>query len=569
MRRNYIPVWFVALATFGSGIINVYSVLGPSLHYRVKLLEAFFPLEFIHIARFLSLLIGFALVVSAINIYRRKRRAFYFVFSLSCLSIIFHLTKGLDYEEASVSLVLLAILTATREHFTVKSSVPRFGTGVLRFATAALLALAYGIVGFWLLDRRHFDIDFHLGDAARETWRFLTFSGDPTLIPRTRYARWFLDSLSLMTVTAIVYSLYALFRPALYVFGTLPRERAFAKAIVERHGRSALDFFKFWPDKSFFFSPSRRSFIAYRVGRHFAVALADPTGPEEETEEIIARFAEFCRENDWGIGFHQTLPDFLPLYEKLDFRKLKVGDDAIVDLARFSLEGKERKSLRHGVHKLEDEGVRFQWLEPPIPDALLAKIKGVSDEWLGLPGRRERQFTLGAFNPGYVRSTPVATAAAVDGTILAFANQIPSYRAGEATIDLMRHRSNAPPGTMDYLLIKLFVQLRSRGFVRFNLGMAPMSGFREHEAASVEEKAIHAFFQHLNFLFSYRGLKRYKAKFADSWEPRYAIYRTPLDLPRMAMALSSVSEIHRERRHKPYPFEEEGTAIEDMAAGEP
>lgn len=569
MTHRYIPVWFVALATFGSGIINVYSVIGPSLHYRAKLLEAFFPLEFIHIARFLSLLIGFALVVSAINIYKRKRRAFYSVFFLSCLSIVFHLTKGLDYEEASVSLVLLAILTATRGQFTVKSSIPHVRTGILRFATAVLLALAYGVVGFWLLDRRHFDIDFHFADAARETWRFLTFSGDPSLLPRTRYARWFLDSLNVMTITAIVYSLYALFRPALYQFRTLPHERALAKGIVERHGRSSLDFFKYWPDKSFLFSPSRRSFIAYGVARDFAVALADPVGPDEEIDGIIAQFVEFCRENDWGVGFHQTLPDFLPLYEKLGLRKLKVGDDAIVDLAGFSLDGKERKSFRHNIHKLEEEGVRYQLHEPPVPDEIVAKVRSVSDEWLAIPGRRERQFTLGTFNPAYIRSTPVAAAVAADGTILAFANQIPAYRTGEATIDLMRHRSTAPPGTMDYIFVKLFLQLKERGFSRFNLGMAPMSGFREHENASVEEKAIHAFFQHLNFLFSYRGLTRYKAKFADSWEPRYAVYRAPIDLPRMAMALSRISELRRVKRRELEPFEEEETSLENMAAEEP
>jgi lysylphosphatidylglycerol synthetase-like protein (DUF2156 family) len=139
----------------------------------------------------------------------------------------------------------------------------------------------------------------------------------------------------------------------------------------------------------------------------------------------------------------------------------------------------------------------------------------------------------------------------------------------QRAVDLMRHRSKAPPGAMDYLFTKLFLQLKEKGFARFNLGMAPMSGFRENEDASIEEKAIHAFFQHLNFLFSYRGLKRYKAKFADSWEPRYAIYRAPIDLARMAMALSRVSEIRRVKRREPEPFEEEEEALENLAAKEP
>jgi phosphatidylglycerol lysyltransferase len=569
MHRR-IPVWFVALATLGSGIIDIYSVMGPAMPHRMRVLEALFPLEFIHISRFLAMLIGFTLIVSAINIYKRKRRAYHAVILLSALSVLFHLTKGLDYEAAAVSVMLLGVLVAAGAQFTVKSSIPDARTGVLRFVTAVFVALSYGVAGFWLLDRRQFGIEFHIGQAIRETFRYLSFAGDPRLRPHTRYAHWFLDSLYVMTATAFVYSLYSLFRPALYQFRTYPHERLLARRIIEEHGRSALDFFKFWPDKSFFFSPSRRSVIAYRVGNGFALALADPVGPEEEIEGIISGFAEHCREHDWGLGFHQTLPDFLPVYEKLGFRKLKIGDDAIVDLTAFSLEGKERKSFRHVVNKLEDQGFRYEWHEPPLPNETLSMVKEVSDAWLEIAGRRERRFSLGAFADAYVRSTPVATVSDGSGEIMAFANQIPSYRAGEATIDLMRHRGNAAAGVMDYLFVKLFIQLKEKGFVRFNFGMAPMSGFQEHESASVEEKTIHSFVQHLTFLFSYRGLRQYKAKFADSWEPRYLIHRNPLlDLPRIAIALRDVSELKKVRARVLDAHEEEAEALSETTADEP
>ncbi len=564
MTLRRIPVWLAALMTFGSGVVNIYSVIGPALPHRMKLLEAFFPLEFIHVARFLTLLIGFALVVSAINIYKRKRRAYLVVVSLSVLSIVFHMTKGLDYEESIVSLVLLVLLIAARKSFTVRSSIPDPATGFLRFGAAVFIAIAYGIAGFWLLDRREFGVDFRIGDAVRETFRFLAFSGGPGPAPHTRYARWFLDSLYVMTASAMLYSLYALFRPAVYRFRTHPRERLLAKDIVARHGRSSLDFFKYWPDKSFFFSPSRESFVAYRVGGHFAIALADPVGPAEEIESVASDFPAFCAENDWGVAFHQTLPDFLPVYEKLGFRRLKVGDDAITNLASFSLDGKERKGLRHVVNKLEDAGIRYAWYDAPLPDEIVSSLRDVSDEWLTIAGRRERQFTLGTFDEAYVRGTPAAAVLDRAGTIQAFANQIPSFAKGEATIDLMRHRVGAPTGVMDYLFAKLFLDLKARGFARFNLGMAPMSGFQENEQASVEEKAIHAFFQRLNFLFSYRGLKRYKAKFADSWEPRYTVYRSPLDLPRMALALGRVSELKHVKTEEIESFkEEEIPAVEE------
>ncbi len=543
MKSRTILLRIVFLITLGSGLLNIYSVVRPIMPHRFQVAENVFSLQFIHLSRFLTLLIGFILVISAINIYKRKKRAYYLVLSLSGFSIFFHLIKGLNYEEAMVSLLLFLTLILSRKYFTVKSSIPNLTLGFFRFATAIALALAYGIAGFWFLESREFGINFHIGYAIKETFKYLILIGDPSLVPHTNHARWFLDSLYVMTITSIVYAIYALFRPVIFQYRTLPHERELAKKIVETHGQSAMDFFKFWPDKSFFFSPSQNSFIAYRVANNFAIALADPVGPEQEIKSILEDFRDYCTENDWGISFHQTLTDFLPIYESLGFRKLKIGDDAITDLNQFSLEDKERKDFRHIIRKIEETGVFFKQYQPPISEELLLKLKQVSDEWLKIPGRRERQFTLGVFEPDYVASTQIYTAENSKNEVLAFLNQIPSYKKGEATIDLMRRRTDSPNGIMDYLFVKLILALKSEGFERFNLGMAPMSGFQEDEEASVEEKAIHYFFQHLNFLFSYQGLKKYKAKFATFWEPRYVVHQNPLDLPRMVMALREISEV--------------------------
>ncbi len=544
LKPSMILVKLVALFTLGSGLINFISLIGPSLPERHAILKEFFALEFIHLSKFLTMAIGMALVVSAINIYRRKKRAFLTVLILSIFSIIFHLTKGLDYEEASVSLVLLLVLILARKSFVVKSSIPDIRWGLARFGIAVLLAFGYGIAAFWFLDKNHFEINFHIGEAIKETFLYLTWIGDSTLIPRTRYAKWFLDSLYFLSSITIIYSLYALFRPVIYRFRTLPNEISQTRTIVEQYGRSSMDYFKFWPDKSYYFSKSQKSVVAYGVANNFAIALGDPVGPEDEIEEIIRGFSTYCQENDWGTCFHQTLPDYLPIFEKLGFRKIKIGDDGIVDLKQFTLE-KAKKEIRHTVRKMEEAGIHSHFYQPPVPDEIIARVKEVSDEWLQISGRRERHFTLGMFETEYIRSTPVLTAEDIDGKIQGFVNLIPSYLKGEVTNDLMRRRKSSPNGIMDYLFIKLFLHSKEQGYERFNLGMAPMSGFRENEQASPEEKAIHYFFQHLNFLFSYKGLLNYKAKFANTWEPRYSIYRGYLDLTRLAIALRELSEVKK------------------------
>jgi phosphatidylglycerol lysyltransferase len=538
-----IPVIAVTLLTLGSGLLNVYSVIGRGLPERVELLRKVFPLEFVHLSRSITLLTGFTLVVASFNIYRRKRLAYWVVAAAASVSVVFHLAKGLDYEEALLSLALLAGLFVYRRTFTVRSRRPNWRGMAQRVATAFALAIAYGMAGFWFLEPREFGVNFDWRLSLHHTLEFLALRGDASLQPHTRYAAWFLDSLYVMTSVTFIYALYAVFRPILYLFRTHPRETDQARQILSRYGRSSQDFFKARPDKSYFFSTDEQCFLAYRVGAGLAVVLGDPAGPEPAIEGILRDFTRFCEDNGWGVAFYQAMPEFLDVYSSLGFKKLKVGDDAIVDLTQFTLEGKAAKTFRSKVNQLEKEGVHTQYYEPPIPPGLMAQIREVSDEWLQIPGRRERQFTLGMFDEEYLNSTPLFTAEDGRGRMLAFVNLVPSYRPGEATIDLMRRRAEAPNGIMDYVFVKLFLRSKEQGLERFNLGMAPMAGFQGQEEATPEERAIHAFFQHLNFLFSFKGLLAYKAKFATSWEPRYLIYRNILDLPRVAMAISAVSEI--------------------------
>jgi phosphatidylglycerol lysyltransferase len=553
-RRSFVAASLAAI-TLGSGILNLISVVGGASQPRM--LVAVFPLEVSRLSRALAILIGFALIASSLNIYNRKKRAWAVVLALSSFSTILHLTRELNYKNALLSSALLPLLLFTRDTFTVKSRRPDLRSGLLHLLVSAVVTVSYGMTGFWLLDKRHFGMNFRIGDAIAATLRFVSLSGDPRLLPHTQYGYWFLDSLYLITLTASIYSGFALFRPMPYRFRIAPRERAMAREIVQQYARTPLDLFKLWQDKSYFFSPSQRCVIAYRVAENTAVALGDPVGPEAEIGATVREFLEMCRENGWAVAFYQTLPDFLPMYLRLGMKKLKIGDDAMVDLPDFSLQGKSKRELRSKVRQLEAMGIHTREFQAPVPEGIITQLKAVSDQWLRIPGRRERSFTLGQFDPDYLRSEPVLVVLDSAGTVLAFINLI-SVNRSEITGDLMRRRTDAPNGTMDYLFIKLFLYARERGYARVSLGMAPMTGFEEREQATPEERAIHGLFQRLDFLFSFRGLYHYKAKFATSWEPRYLVYRNVLELPRTAFALRRLSEMRKEK-------DERGASEEELA----
>jgi len=115
----------------------------------VALLSRLLPLEFVTLSRFMTLVVGFALVISSLNIYKRKRRALQVGIGLASLSIVFHLARGgVDYEEASLSGVLILLLIAGKRRFTVRSGLPDVKETAVRLGSALLIGIAYGVAGF-------------------------------------------------------------------------------------------------------------------------------------------------------------------------------------------------------------------------------------------------------------------------------------------------------------------------------------------------------------------------------------------------------------------------------------
>jgi phosphatidylglycerol lysyltransferase len=231
------------------------------------------------------------------------------------------------------------------------------------------------------------------------------------------------------------------------------------------------------------------------------------------------------------------------MYRKMGFQVFKVGEEAVIDLEKFCTKTNNQKWFRYVRRRFESTGFRVEYLSPPHTGELLDDVEQVSHQWLTIPGRRERGFTLGKFDRAYLSECPLFVLREVTGRVVAFANEIPSYREGEATIDLMRHRLDIPTGAMDYLFTAVLCQLHERKYLKFNLGLAPFAGVGERPGASAQERVVRQIFDNLNRLFSYKGLRAYKDKFEPEWEERFMVYQSgPVGLMHTALALLRITE---------------------------
>jgi phosphatidylglycerol lysyltransferase len=542
--RKYVhwEVWGVrlsALLTLLMGIINLTSAVQPALQDRLALIRTILPLEAAHGGRLTSALAGFALILLASSLWRRKRTSWVLIVILLGISITAHLIKGLDFEEASLGLGLLILLILLRKSFHAASDRPSLRQGLIVLVSAFAFTLIYGSAGFYLLDK-HFHVSYNLPEAIRQTVVMFTSFYNPAPVALTSFGKYFIDSIYVIGLGTLGFALLMLIRPVLVRLPATTAERERATEIINQHGRTALARPALFEDKSYFFGPEE-TVIAYAASQRGAMALGDPIGPPAQAAEAILRFRDFCARNDWTPSFLSTLPDYLEAYQTAGFDAVCIGFEAIVDLKDFTLEGGKHKGIRYTVSHLERSGFHAAIHLPPLDDSLMASLQAISNAWLTLHHGGEMRFSDGWFNDSYVRNSPVIVVHAPDGTPTAFANLVPEFTRNEVTIDLMRHYARVEPGTMEFLFAKMLLWARENQYQTFSLGLSAIIGVGEKPDDPRVEQALHSIATFASRSFNFKGLHDFKEKFHPRWEPRYLVYPGPASLP---LVLSTLLAVH-------------------------
>ncbi len=391
----------------------------------------------------------------------------------------------------------------------------RHAGGVL--AAAVVFTLVYGVLGLSFLDR-HFSIDFDWAQSVRQVVIMFTQFDAPAVVPITPFGRYFADSIYIVAAATMGYALLALAGPVLVRLPAGPAERARARAIVERHGRTSLAWFALSSDKSYWFSEGG-SVVAFVVSRTVCLALGDVIGPPDDILPALQSFRAFCARNDWQPAFVGTEPDFLRQYTAAGLETLCIGYEAIVPVRDYSLAGGRSKDIRGRVTRLQKLGYTTRMHSAPLPEPLLDELRSVSDEWLQSVRGGEKSFFIGAFEDDYIKHCPIMAVHGPDNKICAFANLYPEFARNEATIDLMRRRRAGENGIMELLFVSLFLWSKEHGYDTFNLGLSPLAGVGHETDDPAGERALRFIYERSRRYYNFQGLHGFKSKFHPQWSP--------------------------------------------------
>jgi phosphatidylglycerol lysyltransferase len=503
----------LAVFTFIAGVVLLFSGATPAAAGRLALLDRTLPLGVIEASHFLGSIAGAALLLLSQGLARRLDGAWLVTVAVVVTGIVASLLKGADYEEATMLALVLVVLWRARPAFDRRAAFldTRFTAGWIVAIVGAIGASIWlGLFAFK-----------HVAYSSELWWQF-ELHGEASRFLRATVG----------VMVALV--LFAVSRIA-----SLARHEAdeptdtdleTAGAIIATQ-TSVPPYLVYLRDKALLFDDERHGFIMYGVEGRTWVALGDPVGPGNARAALIRLFLERCDDFAATPVFYEIRKDSLHLYADFGLTFVKLGEEAVVDLSQFSLEGSRGKPLRHALRHLENHGASCRIVPPAGVPCIMEQLQAVSDDWLEHKAGAEKGFSLGFFRPDYVERFPVAVVEQ-GGRIVAFASVWPGPTGIELSIDLMRYHHEAPNGVMEGLTVYVMRWGKEQGYRSFSLGMAPLSGFERSPVAPLWNRLGSFLYTHGETFYNFQGLRAYKNKFHPSWESRYLAYPGGLRLPR-------------------------------------
>jgi lysyl-tRNA synthetase class 2 len=525
--------WLPRLAAVGAafvGLVNIGSALTPNIRWRGHLLLGYEPVEAIRLFHALALPAGAALLLVAPYLLKRRRRAWQLALVLMLALGLFDLLKGLDFEETLITWSAAAILGAGASAFNVRHDALTLSSAVWRVPLIGATGVTTAALATWASQGRP-----SLSNVLRETADLLRWQTGP--IHFHHHFGWIPLGVHVIEIGSLLAVAYVIFRP-LATPKALPgpHARAAAAELVQAHGTDTLSFFKLRADKHYFFSDDRDAFVGYRIENGVLLLSGDPVGASEAFGGLLAQLTAFADARGLKLGAVGASERLCTLYEERGLKTIYLGDEAIIELDQFTLEGRAIRKVRQSVTRLRKAGYtaelhEFNALEP----GTLAEIEHVLE--LGREGAPERGFSMAmdTIHCERANETLVVLARDEDRAIKGVLHFVPCYGRATVSLSFMRRDPATPNGLTEFLVCGAVELLRDRGLEEMSLNFATFAKYM-HSPETWLERLLGWIAAKFNPYFQIESLYRFNAKFFPRWEPRYLVYEGALGLPRVSLA---------------------------------
>ena len=523
--------FLAAVLALAVAFVNLVSALTADVPSRVRLLVHVEPLAVLPISHAVALPAAAALGIVALSLARRRRRALHISIALLVALAAVNLLKGLDVEEAALSLGLAGLLWWSRSAFYVGSEPFRRSSRIRQAALGGIALGSIAVASTWAAVPH----GTSMLSVVQETLALLTWSSGPVALRED--LGWLPVGIGLISLLAILGAASILFRRHPVGHGqTGQHARRAALSLVRAHGRDTLAFFKLRQDADLFFSPDGKAFLGYRVSKGVLLLSGDPVGPAESLPGLLRELCSYAERSGLGIGAIGVGADLLPLYRSAGLRSLYLGDEAIVDTEGFSLEGRAIRKVRQSVHRLDAAGFTTALHDvDDLDSAAIAELESVSARWRGDAPERGFSMAMDGLAGAHQQGTVVVVTRDAAGIIRGFLHFVPTFERPAMSLSLMRRDRETPNGLTEFLVVRAIELLRERGVAEVSLNFSAFARVFSNPSGRRERVAAHLL-SLANPFFQIESLYRFNVKFRPRWEPRYLLYERAIGLPRTGIA---------------------------------
>jgi lysyl-tRNA synthetase, class II len=547
MSRRFTVRHMAALGVTAIAVEAVLSAAGPVDPDRLRLIAGLTPPGVPSVARILAALVGVALLVLSRGLWRGTRTAVGLAIAGLLLLAALSILKGLEYEEAIPETCLALLLAAGR------------GAFPLGCRNRPRLTVVCGALGAWALTSCALLVAPVVGGRPRrplgQALHVAVAHVLRSSLTHPHVSAHWATLIDLLIACAVVISalvVRSLLRPASGVNHHLEHEFRAASAILERHGEDSISPFMLRPDKALQFAAG--GVLAYHVIAETAIVSGDPVAPDDAAPDVLARFLPEARARGWQVVMWGASARHLSRYRESGLRALCVGEEAVVDPARFSLEGRAVRKLRQSVHRVERRGWEVIACDGrDIDTGLELELDALERAWRA--GKRRLlgfAMGMGAYEPA-VKPTDLYLLARSPTGELGAAMRFVAH-CGKLSLDTMRRIGETPNGLNEALVCRALDIARHRGVTEVSLNYAGLAHlFRgEPRGSRVTRLLTRLTVALLGRRFQMERLVRFNEKFSPDWRPRYLVYESRLGLPRAVLrVLQAEGYIGQRRRPRP------------------
>ncbi len=535
------------------GILVLADAVWAGQRNRVHSLTKIIPVPASAAAAAVMAVSGVLLLRLAAGLRKRKHREWVGAVVITVVMTAAHLFRAEQRPvEASITLVLLVALLAARSQFTAKPDPHSRWFAARIFAQLTAVAVAFGLLLLYAYPH-HVPHDPSFWQRLREVVQSLVGAGGTIPLSGERYGDIFHGTLLAFGMVTVLATVLLVLRPSQPIAQLSDEDERRLRALLDKHGeRDSLGYFALRRDKSVVWSPSGKAAVTYRVVHGVALASGDPIGDPEAWPGAIAEYRSLVEQFAWTpavMGCSELGATVFKREYKLS--ALALGDEAIVDVADFSLDGRAMRGVRQACTRVARAGydVCVRRVRD-VPSDELDALRAAAAAWRG--DAVERGFSMALSRLGDPADGDCVVATAMyDGALQGLLHFVP-WGADGLSLDLMRRDRSSDNGLNEFMISSLVGACPDLGVRRVSLNFAVFRDAIERGERIGAGPILRVWRSLLIFAsrwWQIESLYRFNVKFRPYWEPRFISFPAARDLPRIAVAaLEAEAFIVRPRR---------------------